>query len=291
MWFRLPLLLTLFATGCAHGGQAIGTPEPGGLFTTGGPLGSRAFARLAKDARFVLVGESHGSACDHRVQAELIRALSPRKPAIGLEMVEEARQPILDRFASGAMEEDDLAEALGWSESWGVDFDLYRPIFEVAAAEGLPLVALNLPREWVRTVGRQGLEGLSSDQRRQLPPVLPPPPAQQAMLRQAFEAHMGREHDGEAFQRFMEAQSLWDSQMAARALEASETLDRPVVIVAGAGHVTYGWGIASRLEALAPSSRILLVMPWRGGEPPDPAEADVWYHCPLPTGGGGAPAS
>jgi uncharacterized iron-regulated protein len=277
----VPLLLALLLSGCAHGGRAPSLEEPEALFSTAGPLSLDDFSRYAAGARFVLVGESHGSACDHRVQAELIRALSSRRPAIGLEMVEEEQQPILERFSTGEMEVGALSEALDWNDTWGVDFELYRPIFEVAHEEDLPLAALNLPRAWVRTVGRQGLEGLSEEERSRLPPIEPAPPAQEEMLRRAFEAHMGRDHGEEAFQRFITAQSLWDSQMASRALEASEILGRPMVILAGAGHVTFGWGIASRLERAVPRSEILLVMPWRGGEAPDPQEADLWYHCPL----------
>lgn len=276
----LPLLFLLLSA-CAHRAGPLPSREAGSLFATTGPLSPDDFARLAHDADFVLLGESHGSACDHRVQAELIRALSGRAPAIGFEMVEEASQPILDRFATGEMAVDDLGSALQWNESWGVDFELYRPIFEVAFEEELPLVALNLPREWVRTVGRRGVEGLSADVRSRLPPIVPAPAAQEEMLRQAFEAHAGRSRGEAAFENFMAAQSLWDSQMASRALEAREILDRPVVIVAGAGHVTHGWGIASRLETFAPGSKVLLVMPWRGGTAPAPEEADVWFHCPA----------
>lgn len=275
------LLLALLATACAHG-RPLPSTEAGGLFSTERPLSSAEVAGLAEGARFVLIGESHDSACDHRVQAELIRALAHRRPAVGLEMVEMGRQPILDRFATGEMEVGELADALEWNESWGVDFGLYRPIFEVASEHSLPLIALNLPREWVRTVGRQGLEGLSPDVQQCLPPILPAPDAQEAMLRRAFEAHGSLEHGDEAFQRFLTAQSLWDTQMASRALEASTTLDRPVVILAGAGHVSHGWGIASRLRRLAPGTEVFSIMPWRGGEAPPPDEADVWFHCPPP---------
>ncbi len=86
----------------------------------------------------------------------------------------------------------------------------------------------------------------------------------------------------------------------------------PVVILAGGGHVEYGWGIARRIRLLDPDARVLLVMPWRitpdvdakppatddkrapagvpanaalalGAEsadsPPDAAQADIFWVC------------
>jgi S1-C subfamily serine protease len=58
---------------------------------------------------------------------------------------------------------------------------------------------------------------------------------------------------------------------------------RPVVVIAGGGHVEHGWGIASRLATFDPQGQRLLVMPWRGGELPDKSEADLFFYCPETT--------
>ena len=60
------------------------------------------------------------------------------------------------------------------------------------------------------------------------------------------------------FENFVTVQSLWDTQMAARALYARAVSGRPVAVIAGAGHVANGWGIARRLAVLDPSAR----SPW-----------------------------
>ena len=49
-----------------------------------------------------------------------------------------------------------------------------------------------------------------------------------------------------------------------------------MMILAGAGHVEYGYGIASRIKELEPEARILLVMPF-SGERPEPGAADLYY--------------
>lgn len=63
---------------------------------------------------------------------------------------------------------------------------------------------------------------------------------------------------------FIRVQSLWDTAMAERAVRAHKREGRPVVILAGGGHVEHGFGIASRLRALDPKAKSLLVMPVRG---------------------------
>jgi uncharacterized iron-regulated protein len=83
------------------------------------------------------------------------------------------------------------------------------------------------------------------------------------------------------FENFVTVQSLWDTQMAARALYARAASGRPVAVVAGAGHVANGWGIARRLAVLDPSAKVVLVVPWRGGEAPDAEAAPYFFACPA----------
>ena len=66
------------------------------------------------------------------------------------------------------------------------------------------------------------------------------------------------------FTAFLRVQSLWDTTMAEQAIRAHKQTGRPVVILAGSGHVEHGFGIASRLKKLDPRGATLLIMPVRG---------------------------
>ncbi len=63
------------------------------------------------------------------------------------------------------------------------------------------------------------------------------------------------------FAQFMRTQSLWDTVMAQQAVKARAKIQGPMVIMAGAGHVEHGWGIAERLRIMDPEARIVLVLP------------------------------
>ncbi len=277
----LAVALPLLATACATRGPSLAARqglEPGTLVTGGGdPVPLATWAQAAAGARYVLIGEGHDQACDHRTQAQLVAALASSGPVVGLEMVSTERQPVLDRFASGEVTVAELGDALAWQEKWGVPFDMYRPIFEAAQVSGLPVAALNLPADQVRKVSREGVEALPPE----IPALIPPPPGQEAFLRETFEAHTHGEPTEYAFERFVRVQSLWDTAMARAAQTWNERTGKPVVVLAGAGHVMHGWGIAHRLRQLDPGAAITLVVPWRGTADIDPAEADFFFYCPA----------
>ena len=273
-------------SGGGQPGPGQGSPAPGQFLNSAGQsMDPACVGMLAGQAAYVLLGESHPSACDHQAQAYVLALMAEAGtgPAVGLEMVSHDAQPILDLFNKGIIGLDDLEERLRWAETWGFPFAVYRPLFETAARYGLPLYALNVPRDVARKVGREGLKGLSLEERLALPSkILPPPKEQEQSLRAVFDAHpFGKPKDRKAaWKSFVTVQSLWDTAMARRAVEARVTTRRPVAVIAGGGHVERGWGIASRLAVFDPAGQRLVIMPWRGGQAPDPAEADLFFFCP-----------
>ncbi|MFZ5426940.1 MAG: ChaN family lipoprotein [Thermodesulfobacteriota bacterium] len=263
--------------------QAVATGEF--LDASGEALDAAALAGLLSRAEYILVGESHPSACDHEAQARVIELMASAgaAPAVGLEMVSLDRQPSLELFNKGILGVDQLEAELDWGRTWGYPFEVYRPIFEAARRHNLPLFALNAPRDIARKVGKAGLKGLSIKERLGLPSkIIPVSKDQERDLRKVFDAHpFGSAKDQEAaWKRFVTVQALWDTTMARRAVEARVETRRPVVIIAGSGHVERDWGIGLRLASFDPAARRILIMPWRGGDKPDPADAQAFFHCP-----------
>lgn len=281
----------LFAAGCAARAprsEPMGVtfvPAAGDFLSKDGErLGLDQVLELAAGADYVLVGESHRNACDHAMEAEVVRGLAhgKRPPVVGLEMVAQDRQAVLDAFGKGGIGIGELEERLQWRERWGHPFALYRPALEAAKEGGLPLAALNAPPDIVRKVGREGLEALSPAERAQLPAtILPPPREEEAFLRAVLAEHPGRgAADKAEAERFFLVQGLWDTQMAQRAVWARKTFRRPVLVLAGGGHVDHGWGIASRLATLDPGAKVFLVTAWRGVGAFESGAAGAFFYCP-----------
>jgi hypothetical protein len=133
-------------------------------------------------------------------------------------------------------------------------------------------VALNLPVELTREVGRKGIEGLTPEQRAGIPQSIDRSDSSYAQrLRDIFEQHPRT--PGQSFEHFLDVQLLWDEGMAARAaayLEAHP--DQTMVILAGSGHLAHGSGIPQRLVRRVPVSSAIVLLGWE--EQLEPGLAD-----------------
>ena len=265
--------------------------QPGALFLADGrQLAASDLAALVSSHDFILIGESHANACDHLFQADSLAALaqSGLPLRLGLEMVPWSAQPTLEAFYNGEIVLDELEEQLGWSDYWGFNFDLYRPILTQAEQLDIPMIGLNVPKDLLQRIRAAGLESIRPDERGLLPPeLIPPPPQQRAMIEEEYQRHVELMPDrtmeaGFELDRFMMIQSLWDTQMAHTAIQQRRGPEETVIILTGSAHVAYGHGISHRLSLLDDTAKILSILPWRGGPAPDPASGDLFYFCPEP---------
>ncbi len=226
-------------------------------------------------ARAIYVGEQHDREEDHRVQLAILEAVAARdgSVALGLEMVPHTHQPELDAFSRGEIDEPALLERIEWDTRWGFDFALYRPLFEHARAHGVPIVALNAPRELTRAIAQHGLEGLDEARRAELPELDLSDAAHRAMVERSLEGHPGM--TPERLERFYAAQVLWDETMADRAARylARDGAPARIVVLAGARHVESGLGIPRR-AARRGLSPYVIVMPVRASELDEALRAD-----------------
>jgi len=139
----------------------------------------------------LLLGEIHTSAADHAWQLATLQALAERRPRLilGLEMVPAPRQPVLDRYSAGQLDDATFLKELGWADVWGHDPNLYLPILRWARARGVPLLALNAEPQLVRRVRREGLTAVPPVERQGIGTPAPLGAAYRARLVRAWRAH------------------------------------------------------------------------------------------------------
>jgi uncharacterized iron-regulated protein len=244
-------------------------------------------AKLA-DKRVVFVGESHDRYEDHLNQLEIIRGLREqgRPLAIGMEFFQQPFQPVLDAFIAGDIGEAELLRRSEYFDRWRYDYRLYRPILRYAREHGIPLIALNVPKEITDKVGDGGIEALDAAEAEQIPADIDRDhQAYRDRVKAVYDMHP-KDEDAD-FEHFLDVQLLWDEGMAERAASYVEANpERALVVLAGSGHVEYGHGIPRRLtrRVEVPTATVLSgVM-----RPFDPAMADfVLYpkRVELPASG------
>lgn len=230
------------------------------------------YDRLAT-ATYVLVGESHPDIADHTVQDQVYRALLERheRPvALGMEMVSRPYQAPLEDYARGRIDEEEMLDQLQWKTRWGFPHLLYAPLWRAARADGSPLVALNARRELTKAVSSAGVDGLDPAMAADLPELDLTNDAHRDWMRDIFESH-GMAMEESKFERFYQAQVVWDETMAQTAYEFVTTNDvAAMMIVAGRGHTERGWGISSRIQRRIgdAGATVVTVSPMRTKAPP-----------------------
>ena len=217
---------------------------------TGAALDFTAVVARLKAHRVVMVGEQHDQPSHHEVQRRVVEVLAAEAPGlvVGLEMLTWDKQPALDRFNGGALDVAGLGAVVDWKVAWGFPLALYAPILSTGHGAGARFVALNAPRELVRSLRTKGLEGLSAEERALIPEL----DLDDALHRRWFESvfssagHPLKPADLDGFYR---AQVLWDEAMADRAARAVvDDKAARVVVLAGSGHIAAGRGVPQRIE-------------------------------------------
>jgi len=274
--------LAVHSTGALAGESAC--VAPGAWMAPGGGAGPDAaparrlderalLASLAK-RRVVLLGEAHDNAEHHRWQLQTMAALHALRPGLvlGFESFPRRTQPALERWVAGVLSESEFLAAADWRNVWGIDPQLYLPLFHFARMNRLPMLALNVDKETTRAVREKGFDALEPARREGVTRPAAPSQAYLDFLYPVFAEHErerlpDKKPDKKSieFRRFVESQTTWDRAMAQAIAEALAA--RPGVLVVGVmgrHHVAHGYGVPHQLADLGVRDAAVL-LPWDQG--------------------------
>ncbi|MFO8090359.1 MAG: ChaN family lipoprotein [Desulfatiglandaceae bacterium] len=203
----------------------------------------------------IFVGEVHTHAEHHLIQVQILQSLIGVDPnlMIGVEFFQRDQQSLIDRYISGDIDEETFLEKSHWRKIWGYPYHLYRPLFLTARREGVPVIALNAPRNIVRKVAREGLSGLDEEERSMIPREMDlNNQAHRAYVREVYERH-GHGNLKE-FGFFYEAQTVWDETMAETIAGAVREHEKKMIVFLGNGHIINKFGVPDRTRSRISSS-------------------------------------
>ncbi|NJR25677.1 MAG: ChaN family lipoprotein [Richelia sp. CSU_2_1] len=229
--------------------EPTANPQPSQTYTN-----QEILQQLVK-AKVVYLGETHDSVEDRQAQLKIIREMhrQNRKIAIAMEMFQRPFQSAIDSYLAGKLTEEQLVDRTEYDRRWRFPWESYAPFLRFAKENQLPVLALNTPTEVTRKVATQGLESLTGEDKKYIPPVseIRTDNAEyRQMLLEIYQQHQkAGQGNSTAFERFLQAQVLWDETMAEKIAEfVKANPDYQVVVLAGKGHIIYGYGIPSRVE-------------------------------------------
>jgi uncharacterized iron-regulated protein len=215
---------------------------------TGVKITRQQLINILDTARIVYVGEAHDNINCHKVQLEILKALTeryPKKIAVGMEMLKRSSQEFADQWISGKLEEKDFVRA--WLQDWSNDFQYYRAILHHMQEHRIPLVALRAPDDWLEKIKKNESANQVKENEEELPQMDVDDPYHRAHTRAIFAKHPGR---GQSFENFYRVQVLWDESMAksiAEYLQSEQGQDKQLLVFAGSHHIQYGFGVPRRV--------------------------------------------
>ena len=298
-WIRLTLLLLLPAwIDPTAGAEAHELPsevcEMSGSWLdpkTGELLAKDRLMKALAERRSVLLGETHTVTEHHRWELHTLAGLHAHQPnlVVGFEMFPRSVQPVLDAWVAGELSEAAFLEQSRWTEVWGHDADFYLPLFHFARQNRLPMVGLNVDRQLVSRVAREGWSAIPEEERQGVSDPAPATEAYQSRLveiyltEHTFQEPGGDPHEAqpeeeadrapdrseilesEKFGRFVEAQLTWDRAMAQALAQAHAAHpDALVVGIMGRGHLEHGYGVPHQLADLG-EKQVAVILPVERG--------------------------
>jgi len=199
-----------------------------------------AVAKMMADlgqARVVFVGEFHDQRDHHLLQLAVIKELQRQGKdlAIGLEMFDLEKQPILDEWVKGGMPLQEFVSR--YQKGWNISWAEYDSILLFARNNSVPLLALDAPPDIVRLVTHGGSALLGPEAIGRLPggTTTTMLPSYRKFMASAFRTH---EIPDSMFDNFCAAQGLRNSTMAKRISSyLQQQPGKVMVVIAGVGHV------------------------------------------------------
>lgn len=193
----------------------------------------------------VVLGENHGQPSQQVQQMKVIQAVRQTQPkvSVGLEFMWYTDQPAIDAYRTNQITEEEFLK--NWRG--GYNFNLYKSqLIAPNIQNGEYSLGLNLPQPIASKIGKLGLNGLTEDDWKIMPPQFQ---LGRESYKKRFVDQMGG-HGGPNIDNYFAAQSAWDETMAWRSVEfLKQHPDQVLVIVVGEFHVQYGGGLPDRIKA------------------------------------------
>ena len=281
-------------TGCgtnrAHHKAALLPEKPRQAVQIFGPNGERVpwavMLETVSDADVIVIGESHGHPLGLAAAASLWEDLLADHPdaALLMEFFERDSQVALDDYLTGITEEEAFRKAANRTE--GNYPPGHAQMVEAAKDAGVPVIAANAPRRYVRKTTPEGYENLTSLGAEQQRLFVVPETIIEGEYRDAFFEVMGAAGHGdetqetkdaedseqsangesekngedktistenlERVQKFYYSMQMWDATMADSVVRAAEAGYTPAVLVVGRFHSDFEGGTVQFIKQQLP---------------------------------------
>lgn len=218
---------------------------------TGVELGFEQFIDVIADNKAIYLGENHDNLAAHAAQLQIIKELFKRRDgriAIGMEMFRCDVQDKLDKLTTGDLSKEAFNALFDAQWSWR---PAYQEILDFIHENRLPLAGLK-PTKATEDVVREG--GCDD--------TTPELDFDDFHHKAHYMPFFQNSRNPERAERGYRIMTLWDEAMAhhaARFLADPDNANHQLIVIAGSGHMNYGFGIPKRTFRRIPHSHVTLL--------------------------------
>ncbi|MBN2282092.1 MAG: ChaN family lipoprotein [Candidatus Marinimicrobia bacterium] len=219
---------------------------------------------IDKKTNIFVIGESHTNYDCHAFQRDFIEALYNQNPniVVGFEFFNREHNAILEKWRLGEISEEELLKETGWYTRKSFNYGYTKMIMDFIQKHQIKVIGLNVSRDILRTISRQGFEQLSKEDQNLFPTINIPNPEHEYFIKGIFGDFAVNNPD--KFTNIYTAQKCWDVVMAESMrefLNQKEYKNHTGVIIAGSNHVAYKLGIPFRYNKANKKTNITTIMP------------------------------
>lgn len=218
-----------------------------------------SFLESLLSKKVIYIGENHTKFSNHLAQLQIIKYLykNNKKIIIAMEMFQKPFQKVLDDYIQGKLSKREFLRKTQYYKRWGYDFKLYESILDFAKENKIKILALNIEKEIIDKVSKNGFASLTEEERKKLPEFLD---FSNLSYRKFLKGIYSKHTTDKNFVHFYEAQILWDESMAHNLAKYMKKFPNyTFIVLAGNGHLRYRYGIPSRLERITGYKGIIVL--------------------------------
>ncbi|MDH5718734.1 MAG: ChaN family lipoprotein [Spirochaetia bacterium] len=222
-----------------------------------------------KNTDVVYLGETHTIERHHELQQKIILDLCSQKNKsiyIGIEQLDLTSQKELDKYNNNKINFDELAKLTNWEKKWS-NYKDYEVILEAGKKCKATVIALNAKNDIIKKIGKEGISSLSKSEKKDIPESVDfSNTAYKQYLTKILQVHAHM--DEKRIEKVYQAQVVRDEIMAQVIYNyyKKEQKQPFFIIVAGAGHIEYRFGIPSRLKRRDPKIKDRVILFSQSGE-------------------------
>lgn len=258
--------------GCA--GPAPGARERIVETASGREVSREALLGALRASDYALLGELHDNPRHHALRGELVTALGGGLQ-VRAEHLMQGRRVRFDRDLRSCLVDAGFDEK-GWQ------WPMHEPLFAAVAAAGDTLEGANAAQDLVRRAAREGRAALPDELAALIDRAELPAAGRAALEADLLQGHCGQ-LDAKRVPSLVWAQRTRDAAMAQSLREARAAGGgKPVLLLAGNGHVRRDYGVPLLLAQAEPAARVLAVGFGESGEDAAGAPYDyLWLTAPA----------